>query len=258
MRGAGPLDGVRGLLLDVDGTLLAGEEAIPGAAEALGRIRARGLRLRLTTNTSRRPRSAIAGALARAGLAVTRDEILVPASLARRRILDSGRFRAALLVPGPAREDFEGVAAVEEAPDWVVLGDLGDGFTFEALNRAFRWLRAGAPLLALHRNRFWHDGARGPVLDVGAFAAALEYASGVRAETLGKPARPFFDLALREIGLPAREVAVVGDDAEADASGGAAAGCRTVLVRTGKGSEGEGAGGRADLVLDSIAGLLRD
>ena len=248
------IDGIRGVLLDVDGTLLEGEAAIPGAAEALVRLRGRGIRVRVTTNTSRRPRSAIAEALRGAGIHVDASEVLIPASLARRRILDSGRTRAALLVPEIALEDFDGIAADEADPQWVVLGDLGDGFTFERMSQAFRWLQSGVPLVVLHRNRCWRAGERGLVLDVGAYAAALEYAAGVTAEVVGKPSRAFFDLALREIGLSPREVIVVGDDEEADIAGGAAAGCRTALVRTGKGVAASGAG--ADLVLASVADLM--
>jgi 4-nitrophenyl phosphatase len=77
---------------------------------------------------------------------------------------------------------------------------------------------------------------------------------------VGKPCPDFFRLALAELGLPPDAVLVVGDDVEMDVAGGAAAGCRTALVRTGRGA----AGGPAErpparpgpeLVLESIAEL---
>lgn len=253
----GPLEGIRGALIDVDGTLLDGERAIPGAAGALRRLRAAGFRLRLTTNTTRRPRTAIAAALRDAGIEVDAAEIVVPASLARRRILDSGRPRAALMVPAASREDFDGVQDVAEGPDWVVMGDLGAEFTFETLNRAFHWVRQGAPLIALHRNRFWRPAPDRLVLDAGPFVAAIEYATGTTALVVGKPSPSFFDLALEELGLPATRVVSVGDSLENDCAGAARAGCRTVLVRTGLG--GAAAAGpdviRPDLVIESIARL---
>jgi len=252
------IERIRGVLLDVDGTLLDGDRAIPGAAEALARLRERGIAFRLTTNTTRRPRSATAAALREAGLDVGTDDIVIPASLARRRIVDSGRARAALFVAPQAVEDFEGVVVDETGPDWIVLGDLGAGFTFERLNRAFHLIRAGAALLALQKNRFWHAGKAGIVLDAGPFVAALEYATGVTAEIVGKPSPAFFDLALREISLSADQVLVVGDDVETDIAGGAAAGCRTALVRTGKFSEEtlRRSPARPDLLFDSVASLL--
>src|SRR5262245_47267549 len=194
---------VRGLLLDIDGTLLVHDRPIPGAAEALRRLRASGLRFLLLTNTSRRSRRATAERLQQAGFDVGEEAIVTPARLARRRILDSGRVRAGLLVAEEARVDLEGVEADERRPDWVVVGDIGAGFTFARMNDAFRWLRAGAGLIALHKNPWWDKGGEeGVVLDGGAYVAALEYATGGRAEVVGKPSPEFFELALAEVACP--------------------------------------------------------
>jgi len=252
------IPGMRGVLFDVDGTLLHNDRPIPGAPATLDRLRSRGIPFRLTTNTSRRPRSAIASVLRRGGFHVEDREVLAPCVLARRRILESGRLRAAFLLPAAAREDFEGVVEDESRPDWVVVGDLGRDFTWERLNRAYHWIHGGAALLALHQNRVWDNGVDGIVLDAGPFVAALEYATGVAAEVVGKPSHPFFELALADLGLKPGEVMVVGDDLEADCGGGAAAGCRTALVLSGKSAreDVERSRVRPDLVLDSVAALL--
>lgn len=250
--------GIRGVLIDVDGTLLVHDAAVPGVAGMLARLRKSGLSVRVTTNTTRRPRVDVSRALARAGIAVTEDEIVVPASIARRRILGSGRTRAALFVADGCRADFEGVEPDTEAPDWVVMGDLGAGYTWEVLNTAFRCVARGAPLLALHKNRSWLSAPDQLVLDAGPFVAAVEYASGVTAEIVGKPSRTFFELAIAELALEPREVLVVGDDVETDGAGGRAAGCRVALVRTGKLGRGSlpvlDVG--PDLILDSAADLI--
>lgn len=251
------LDGIAGVLLDIDGTLLVGDRAVPGAAEALARLDHAGIPWRLITNTTRRSCGQTALALRTAGIPVAIAAVLQPAALARKRILDSGRLRAALLVPSAAAADLVGVEVDEHAPDWVVLGDLGRGFTFDVLDRAFGWLHRGAALLALHKNRYWSPDEGVLALDAGAFVAALEYAAGVTAEVVGKPSPSFFRLALEHLGLPPEQVLVVGDDATNDAGGGAAAGCRTALVRTGKfgGLEGDEATFRPDMILDSVANL---
>jgi HAD superfamily hydrolase (TIGR01458 family) len=211
----------------------------------------------MTTNTSRRPRSAIASVLRQGGFRVEDREVLAPCVLGRLRILQSGRTRAAFLLPQSARQDFEGVVEDESRPDWVVVGDLGRDFTWERLNRAYHWISGGAALLALHTNRVWDNGVDGVVLDVGPFIVALEYAAGVVAEIVGKPSRPFFDLALADLGLKAAEVMVVGDDLEADCRGGALAGCRTALVLSGKTKREDAIRSqvRPDLVLDSVIDL---
>ena len=250
-----PLDGVRGVLLDVDGTLLVGDRAIPGAGAALERLRERGLAYRVFTNTTRRSRRHVAATLWGAGVLVREDEVLAPSVLARRVILGSGHIRACLLVAPSSLADFAGVVSDDDAPDWVVVGDLGAGFTFERLNLAYRLLSRGARLLALHKNRAWHAGDDGMQIDAGAFVVALEYASGVTAEVVGKPAPAFFQLALDELGLPAASVLVVGDDVEADVLGGSRAGCRTALVETGKFEPSALERARPDFVLRSISDL---
>ncbi len=248
-----------GLILDVDGTLLVHDRAVPGAADLVARCARRGLPFRIVTNTTRRSRAATASVLRGAGFEVRDEVVLQPAVLARRLILDSGRPRAGLLVPDEVRVDLAGVVEDADKPDWVVLGDIGHRFDYESLNQAFRWLRAGARLLALHKNPCWHPSAEaGWVLDAGAFGAALEYATGVTAEVVGKPSSAFFRLALQDMGLEPAQVLVVGDDVASDGGGGASAGCRTALVKTGKfqGSPEELAGFVPDLVLGSIADLV--
>src|SRR5207245_240944 len=85
----------------------------------------------------------------------------------------------------------------------------------------------------------------------------LEFATGADAEVVGKPARAFFELALRELGLPAGETLVVGNDIDADGRGAAAAGCRTVLVLTGGTTRAdlERSGFHPDRVCGSVADL---
>jgi HAD superfamily hydrolase (TIGR01458 family) len=252
------IPGTRGVLLDVDGTLLLGEAGAPGAAQVLRGLRAARIPFRLTTNTTRKSRAAVARALRGVGIDVSDAEVLAPSILARRRILESGNRRTLLLVTEDACADFDGVEpTLDGHADWVVVGDLGAGFTWEILNRAFHALRSGARLLALQKNRYWHAGADGILIDAGPFVAALEYAADVQAEILGKPSRAFFELALAVLGLEPRDVLVVGDDVENDGRGGARAGCRTALVCTGKFSDAALAASdwRPDLLLDAVGDL---
>ena len=222
-----------GVLLDIDGVLYVGKRPIDGAPEALAELRELSAALRLVTNTTSRPRRAILEHLHGLGFEVAPEEVLTPAAMAERHCRERGYRSVALLVSEGLREDF---TALESAPlgpntDAVVLGDLGEDFTPVVLNSAFRALMAGAELVTLQHNRYWRR-ADGLALDVGAYAAALEYASGVEAVVVGKPARAFFDAAMADIGLGAG--VMIGDDVEADVAGAMAAGLPGILVRTGK------------------------
>lgn len=245
-----------GLLLDLDGTVYEDEGAIAGAAQALKALRDGGIPLRFVTNTTRVPRRTIAGWLAGFGIPAAADEIFTPPVAAAAWLKEQGIRRVAVCLPPLACEEFSGLEIVEHEPEAVVVGDLGVGWTFAAMNRAFRWLLDGAEFIALHRNRYWKTEGE-LVLDVGAFVAALEYATGRTATLVGKPSRPMFEAAARSMGLEPEDAAMVGDDLQADVAGAQAIGCQGILVRTGKFREEELARSQVkpDLVVDSLASL---
>ena len=220
---------VRAVILDLDGVLHIREQVVPGAPEAVARLRRAGLALRFVTNTTRRPHRAILKSLRDLGFDIADEEVLTPAAAVGERLREKGQSPYLLIHPDLA-EDF---AACRQGSDAVVLGDAGDEFRYAALNRAFRLLMDGAPLYALAANRYFKD-EDGLSLDVGAFVAALEYASGAKAELFGKPAPVFFQAALDGLDCAAGEAIMVGDDVEADVNGALALGLDGLLVRTGK------------------------
>jgi HAD superfamily hydrolase (TIGR01458 family) len=225
--------GAFGVLLDIDGVLYVGDDPIDGAREALTELRELGGGLRLVTNTTSRSRREVFEHLCELGFDTALEEVLTPAAMAVRHCQERGYRSVVLLVGERLREDL--AALDDDSPggraDAVVLGDLGDGFTADVLNRAFRLLMDGAELVALQHNRYWRR-ADGLALDVGAYAAALEYATGREAIVVGKPAPAFFEAAIADMDL--ERAVMIGDDLEADVGGAMAAGLPGVLVRTGK------------------------
>jgi phospholysine phosphohistidine inorganic pyrophosphate phosphatase len=245
---------VEGILFDLDGTVYQEGRAIPGAAEALDALRRRGLPFRFTTNTTRRPRAALAERLRSMGIAAHPGEILSAPAAAARWLRSKGVRRVQLLLAEATFEEFEGFEITDRSPETVVVGDLGEGWTFSLLNQAFRNLMDGADLLAIQRNRYWRtDG--GLSLDAGPFVTALEYGSGKTATLAGKPSPAFFEAAASELGVPPGRIAVVGDDLESDVAGARASGMIGIAVRTGKyrPQDEERAHQAADVVLASVA-----
>lgn len=251
-----PLAGVRALLLDLDGTVYQSGRLIPGAAEALVALTARGIPHCFVTNTSSRARTALVRELLEMGLSVDAERIFTAPRAARDHLLRRGLSRCHLMVAPEVFEDFDGIEPAEKGAQAVVLGYLGEAMTYARLNRAFRLLRDGAELVTFSRNRYF-AAPDGLSLDDGAFAAALEYASGRTATVVGKPSPEFFGAALRFVGGSPAEAAVVGDDLDGDVGGGQALGMRGVLVRTGKFREGdlERSSVQPDAVIASLADL---
>jgi HAD superfamily hydrolase (TIGR01458 family) len=222
---------IEGVLLDLGGVVYVGEAPLPGALVALDRLRAAGLPLRYITNTTRTPKRAMLAKLRRLGVPAEDGDLFMPA-LAARHYLEARALSPALLVHPALEEDFEGLPA--DGPKAVVVGDAAQGFTYPALNAAFRALEAGAEFLALARNRSFQDDDGALSLDAGPFVAALEYASGREATLFGKPSRAFFEAALGSLGCAAEAAVMIGDDVESDVSGAMAVGLAGLLVRTGK------------------------
>lgn len=245
---------MRALLIDLDGVLYVEDEAIAGARDAVARLRAGGLAVRFVTNTTARSRASTLAKLRRLGFAVADGELVTPAALALAHCRERGHHTAALVMNDEVKHDFAELEQADGDVDVVIVGDLGDAFAYDVLNRAFRLVMGGAELVALQKNRFWQT-ADGLSLDVGPFVAALEYATRREAFVVGKPAPAFFALPLAELGVSPGAALMVGDDIETDVGGALAAGLRAALVRTGKFRPGvvAASGIEPTAVVDSIA-----
>ncbi|MCI5073464.1 TIGR01458 family HAD-type hydrolase [Oricola sp.] len=226
---------ISGFLIDLGGVVYQGDHLIEGSAQAIEALRAGGIRFRFLTNTTSAPRRSIVAKLAAMGMDIEPQHVFTPAMAARHLITARG-LKPHFLVAPALMEDFADLPAGDRPA--VVLGDAGDDFTYAALNAAFRLLEDGADFIALAKNRKFAGPDGKPCLDTGAFVAALEYASGREAEVIGKPAPDFFHAACADMGLDAAETAMIGDDAEFDASAAVACGLTGVLVHTGKWAPG--------------------
>ena len=252
---------MRGLLIDLDGVLYEGEKPVPGAADVIAWLGERAIPKLFVTNTSSRPRSALLEKLDGMGISVAESEILTPPVIASTWLRENVSGSIALFVASATAKEFANSRVAKpgssEAVAAVVVGDYGDRWNFAELNRAFRLLMAEPKpaLVALGMTRYWRaaDGLR---LDTAPFVMALSHAAGVEPVVLGKPARPFFEIAVSRLGMTADQIVMIGDDIRSDIGGAQRCDIRGVLVKTGKFQPSD-----LDLeirpyaVLDSIAAL---
>jgi NagD protein len=264
------LDQVRGFVLDVDGTLVhrAGDEVHvqPGAREVLARIRASGRPLAMFTNGSHIPPEGFAEGLRAVGLDIADDEMLTPLRSVQtyvRRHLPGG---SVLLFGQPSVHEWlerAGMRIVDGEPagsvDAVFVAHA-DTVDFPKLERAAGAVLAGARLLTASYAPAY-AGANGPILSRGAMtAAAIAKASSTRPIVVGKPSRAALQTVVERFGVPARELAVIGDDATMDVALGRMGGARTILVATGTSGRVElerlPQRHRPDAVVDGVAEVL--
>jgi HAD superfamily hydrolase (TIGR01458 family) len=252
---------MHGVLIDLDGVVWESNRAVTGAPEAIDWLQSANIPHLFVTNTTSRPRQLIANKLSTLGMDVATDRILTPPIAATKWLDEHANGPAALIVPEATREDFATIqtASIEETNDVsaIVIGDIGDAWTYTLLNNIFRLLMQTPPpqLIALGMTRYWRaaDGLR---LDVAPFIKALEHAAGCTSIVLGKPSPDFFAIALDQIGCTAANTVMIGDDIAGDIDGAQAVGMQGLLVRTGKFRPQDLEGSiRPAATLDSIAGL---
>ena len=120
------------------------------------------------------------------GIEASVAEIFQPA-VAAAQFLRERAAGGAFFVSDDSRQEFSLVREDTQQPDYVILGDLGEAWTYAKMNAALRFLLDGAQLIALGMSRYWRADD-GPRLDVGPLASALAYATGQPPIVLGKPA----------------------------------------------------------------------
>ncbi len=270
------LRGVRAVIFDADGVLVAPGTALPGVAEALGRLDARGIPYRVATNVSAAHRETVAARFAGLGLAIPAERIVtsLSATVDDVRRTYPGQPVFVLTHRDGLREFADDPLMAPEAADVddaraaaVVIGDAAQDLSYQNMDRAFRLVRRGAELIAMHRNPWWLT-ARGETIDSGAFVAALEYATGRRARLTGKPGPLMFRTAFRGLAadvaaaggkaLRHRDVAMVGDHSIQDITGARRVGLRPILVLTGRTAAEDVPGLRGRAVPDAVAAAMGD
>jgi phospholysine phosphohistidine inorganic pyrophosphate phosphatase len=250
------MSGPGALLVDLDGTLYVGEEPLPGAVEAIARLQALGVPRRYLTNTTRFSRRDLGARLRGMGFPIAEEELFTAPVAAAAWLRARGIRRVMLCLPPSSHEDFPDFDLDHPRPGAVVVGDMGDAWSFARLDAAFRALMDGAALVALQKNRYWMTPG-GLSLDAGPFVAALEFAARTTATVVGKPSAEFFALAVDGLGVEPSSITAIGDDIEADVGGAQRTGLRGALVRTGKFREEDLGGAVApDEIGDSVRDLV--
>lgn len=247
---------VKGILFDLDGVLYVGAQPIEGAIEAVERMRASGLPCRFITNTSTLSLVALQKKINAIGFSIPLEEIISAPQAALLYLQRQSNPVCRFLLADDVKQDFMQFRQSDTDAEYIVVGDIGDAWSYKLLNEVFNCLMRGARLIAIHKNRFWQT-EHGLQMDIGGFIHGLEYASGATAMIIGKPSRDFFRIALDAMGLKAPDAAIIGDDIDADVGGGQQAGMKGILVRTGKFRQNyfDASSIRPDLILDSVRDL---
>jgi 4-nitrophenyl phosphatase len=248
------------LVCDLDGVLYRGPEPIPGAAEKVRDLKAAGVKLIFATNNATATVEQYADRLTAMDIEVTRAEILTSAVVTAEVVVERGWAGLDTFVIG-----LNGIRGELENAD-VELVDVDRGaraglvitsgdwtFDYQKLRAAAFAVRGGAHFIATNDD-LTYPAPDGLWPGAGSILAAVEAASGGKAEVMGKPHRPMMEAAARRL-EGCERIAVVGDQPATDLAGGRLMGWETILVLSGVVADPEEADPPADLVLPSLADL---
>lgn len=228
-----------GLLVDLDGTLIRGATAIPGAVEALA---AAGLPVMYVTNNASKAPFEVAQMLSglgfRAGTADVMTSAQAAIALAQENVAPGSRV---LVVGAPSFQQlarqagYEVVTSADEQPD-VVFQGLSKELCWADLAEGALAIAAGARWIASNTDTTLPS-ERGLLPGNGSMVAALRAATGAEPEVAGKPGPVSMIRAAQQLGLS--RPLVVGDRLDTDIAGACAADMDSLMVLTGVSSEAE-------------------
>jgi len=239
--GAGRLaDAYDVVVLDLDGVVYLGEEAVPGAADTVAALREAGVVVRYATNNASRDPAAVAGLLSRLGIPADPTEVLTSAMVAADRLARLLPPRSTVLVVGSGALAAEvrrvglrpvrALASGDGPPAAVVQGYAPD-VGWRDLAEVCVAVRQGAVWMATNTDATLPS-PRGPLPGNGALVAAVRHVLGRGPDVVaGKPDPAFFEAAARHGG--SGRVLVVGDRLDTDVDGAVRAGLDSLLVLTG-------------------------
>lgn len=250
----------RGFLIDMDGVIYKGKEPIPGAVEFINKLKAEGIQFKFLTNNSQRTSRDVCYKLNTLGFRVEEDDIFTCA-MATARYLAHVKPNGTAFVIGEGGLLTElhknGYSIVEENPDYVVIGE-GRTIMLEAVDKAVNMVMNGAKLIATNLDPNCPTDGGKYRAGCGAFVAMIEFATGKKAFSVGKPSPVMMRMARKELHLTTDETIMIGDTMETDILGAGAMGFTTVLTLSGvtKKESLEDYGYSPDFIISSIQELL--
>ncbi|MGO4544810.1 TIGR01457 family HAD-type hydrolase [Paenibacillus sp. 2TAB23] len=225
---------MRGLLIDLDGTLYHGSHRIDDSDRLISYLQEINMPYRFVTNNSSATPEEVADRLLSMGIPATAADVCTSAQAAAGHIAQLHPGAAVFVVgeTGLKKAVLEaGLQLTEDQPDFVLQG-IDRTFTYDRLAKAVRYIHGGATFVMTNPDLLLPS-SDGLIPGAGSIGAMLHAAGGKEPIHIGKPSSIIMKYSLNEIGLQANETWVVGDNLATDIAFGEAAGCGTILVLTG-------------------------
>lgn len=255
-----PLSDIHHFLLDMDGTVYLGRDAIEGAADFIRYLQDTGRGFLFFTNNPTADARQYSEKLARMGIRVGPETILTSGEATARYLVSETAFRRAYVIGMPSFEAelrHAGIEVTGDAPSVVVLA-FDKTLTYAKLEKACLLLRAGLPYIATNPDKVCPT-EYGYIPDCGATAELIRAATGCWPKFIGKPNPEMARMGIEKLGATPQSAAMVGDRLYTDMQMAFDAGIASVLVLSGetRAADLECAERKPDFVFDSVRALHR-
>jgi len=252
------MDEVKGLLIDVDGTLCLGDKVIPGTPDIIDRVKKSKIPFLILSNNSSMSSSEYLEKLHRMGFKLEKKDVLTATQATIYYLKEKySNFRIMPLgMQGFVDELKEsGINIVDSSPDIVLLA-YDKTINFEKLNMASHYIKKGSIFLATHPDVLCNS-AEGYDIDIGAFIMILEESTGVKATIIGKPEKTMAYLSMKILDVPLKNMVVIGDRFYTDIAFAKNNGMQSALVLSGEATMNdlEKINYKPDYIINSILDL---
>lgn len=233
---------IQALILDMDGVIWRKKVPIGNLAKIFQRITSLGLKYVFATNNSTETVDSYVSLLKGNGIQVETHQVITSATATAQYLAEKFPERGNVFIVGmqglvATLKDYGFSVSAQDAIA-VVVG-MDRTLTYEKLETATLLIRNGVPFLGTNPDKTFPT-PQGLVPGAGSMLAAIEVATDVSPQIIGKPEGTMFIQALEALKIKPENALVVGDRLETDIAGGQAANCKTALVLSGVSSEADG------------------
>jgi len=247
----------KGLIIDIEGTLLSSGKPLSGAIEFINYLNKQNINYHLVTNTVSKTVEMWELILNEIGLKINKNKIIYPL-LVLNDYLNVNNIKTYYFLGPENMEKILKKTLEYNIPEYIVFCDFENiVLDYELFNKLFQYINNGAKIITTSYSDYYISNNEYK-MDTGIFVKMYEILTNKKAIIIGKPSQIIYSIALKRMGMEANNVISIGDDGLTDIIGGNEIGMETVMVKTGKYKNGDEEKYKPKKVINNIMEIIRE
>ena len=241
-------------LIDLDGTILNGENAINNSVLFINELQKRNIDFLVMTNSIKSP-PLIKTRLEKAGIVIPEQKILNPI-IAINKYLAKNQFQRTFIIGSKLEIEQISLSIRKIDPQIIILLDFEkDNISYNELQEAFVFIQQKVPVIAASGSGYYLK-KNLKYLDTGSFVALFEKAANITIPIIGKPSKEYFNAGISILNTIPSDVTVIGDDWMTDIEGAKIVGCNSILIKSGKYEDGDEKKSMPNKIINNLLAIL--